>query len=263
MQRHAGAGRHGARPQEAARHGQREVVEQRRVARQALERPGDGVAREAQPDAVERVLVVAARDEEVVEAGQLAGRHAVDHLEEVGVHRAARVVDVVARAALGQHARRRRQRQAGLALGRAGPRRGSARRRSAGTGSAVTRARFWAAFSAPNSGVASASTSRTQSAVMVIAMALPEVFWMSSMPMHERKSRMLCCQQLSVQSARVGELGGLAALASACATSAPPASPRQRRAGRRGSAVDQRRQPSGMAAACVMAPPLAPSSTLS
>ncbi len=40
MQRHAGAGRHGARPQEAARHGQREVVEQRRVAPQALERPG-------------------------------------------------------------------------------------------------------------------------------------------------------------------------------------------------------------------------------
>jgi len=63
------------------------------------------------------------------------------------------------------------------------------------------RRRLSPAFRAPNSGVASASTSRIQSSVMVIAMVLPEVFWMSSMPMHDRKSRMLCCQQVSVLTA--------------------------------------------------------------
>ena len=64
------------------------------------------------------------------------------------------------------------------------------------------RRRLSPAFRHPNSGVASASTSRIQSSVMVIAMVLPEVFWMSSIPMHDRKSRMLCCQQLNVETAK-------------------------------------------------------------
>jgi hypothetical protein len=60
------------------------------------------------------------------------------------------------------------------------------------------RRRLSAAFTAPNSGVASASTSRIQSSVIVIAIVLPDVFWMSSMPMHDRKSRIECCQHVSV-----------------------------------------------------------------
>ncbi len=97
------------------------------------------------------------------------------------------------------------------------------RRTSAGTGSASTRRRLSPAFRQPNSGVASRSTSRIQSAVMVIAMVLPEVFWMSSIPMQERKSRMLCCQQASVWSARSRSVSGsrCASPASSGAGSAP------------------------------------------
>ena len=70
--------RRGARPREAPRHGERDVVEQRRVAAQALQRPGHRLPRQLSPTRSSEYGALVAGDEEVVESRQLPGRHAVD-----------------------------------------------------------------------------------------------------------------------------------------------------------------------------------------
>ena len=102
---HAGDGtrRNGARAREAARNGKLDVVEQRGVRAQTRQRPGDRLARQPQPDAVERVRTLVAGDEEVVQLRHLPRRHAVDDLEEVGVERPIGVVQMEARAPLREY----------------------------------------------------------------------------------------------------------------------------------------------------------------
>jgi hypothetical protein len=91
------AGRDRARAVEPARHRERDVVEQRRIACEPLERPLDRGARQAEPDPVERQLPHVALDEEVGRARHLARRHAVDHLEVVRAQVPVRVLEVIVR----------------------------------------------------------------------------------------------------------------------------------------------------------------------
>ena len=156
-------------PHEAARHRERDVVEQRRVAAQrARATTRSDVARQLEPDAVERQRPHVAVDEEVVRApasrrppcGRSTSRKSAFRL-------AVRVLEVVVGVLVRQDARRERP-----AAGRA--RRSREQRRHpvalAHRAAAPARPRRAAAFSPafrrPNSGVASASTSRTQSSVM-------------------------------------------------------------------------------------------------
>ena len=154
-------------------------------------------------------------DEEIVRRRQLAGRHAVDHLEEVGAQSCGS-------SSRGDSSRSRargcarRARAADRASARAAARLTLKRSRTGGgTGSALTRRRVELGVERAELAASPACPPRAPSPrSCVIAIVLPDVFWMSSIPMHERKSRMLCCQQVSVLSGQRAQSAGFAAQSS-------------------------------------------------